>query len=268
MAPVEKFVELPGRITLPYVEQGDSSGVPLLLLHGFLESWRAFDLLLPYLPESIHVFAVTQRGHGNASRPAHGYRPRDFAADAAAFMDALDMEAAVIAGASSGGTAAQRLAIDQPARVRGLVLMGSPVTLKDKPRVRELWDSNISKMADPVDPAFVRGFVGRLPTRPLPSGYLEAMVQEALEVPARVWKEINEALLHEDPSGELGAIGAPTLILWGEQDDLVRADQQTLAAAISGSRLVVVPGAGHMLYWDQPDRVGSELVDFFEELGR
>ena len=84
MAPVEKFVELPGRITLPYVEQGDSSGVPLLLLHGFLESWRAFDLLLPYLPESIHVFAVTQRGHGNASRPAHGYRPRDFAADAAA----------------------------------------------------------------------------------------------------------------------------------------------------------------------------------------
>jgi non-heme chloroperoxidase len=264
---VEKFAELPGQIRLPYVEQGEPSGVPLVLLHGFLESWRAFELLLPHLPESTHVFAVTQRGHAGATRPRYGYRPTDFAADAAAFMDTLELEAAVITGASSGGTAAQRLAIDHPQRVLGLALLGSPVTLRDKPRVRELWDSTISKMTDPVDPDFVREFVERLPTRPLPPGFLEIMVQEGLDVPAHVWRAVNEALLQEDPSGELSKISAPTLILWGDRDDLTRGDQQTLGGAIPNSRLVVIPEAGHMAYWEQPGRVASELATFVEELG-
>ncbi len=56
-----KFVELPHGVELPYVEQGDPSGVPLLLLHGFADSWHSFELVLPHLPASIHAFALTQR---------------------------------------------------------------------------------------------------------------------------------------------------------------------------------------------------------------
>jgi non-heme chloroperoxidase len=112
MTPIIKSVELPHRVKLPYVEQGDPSGVPMILLHGYTDSWRSFEPVLPHLPQSIHAFALTQRGHGDADRPATGYRTRDFAADVGAFTDALGLGPAVVVGSSMGNTNAQRFAID------------------------------------------------------------------------------------------------------------------------------------------------------------
>ena len=267
MAPVVKSVELPNQVTLPYVEQGDPSGVPVLLLHGFTDSWRAFELVLPHLPETIRAIALTQRGHGDASRPAAGYRVRDFAADLAAFMNALHIEAAVIVGASSGGLVAQRFAIDHPERTLGLVLLGSPATLRDKPGVLELWDTTISKLTDPIDPGFVREFIESTLAQAVPQAFFETMVQESLMVPARVWRAATEGFLEDDHLGELNKIKAPTLIVWGDQDAFTRSDQEALAAAIAGSWLVVYPGAGHAFYWEEPDRVASDLVAFIEGLG-
>jgi pimeloyl-ACP methyl ester carboxylesterase len=267
MTPVTKSVELPNQVMLQYVEQGDPSGVPVLLLHGYADSWHSFERVLPHLPESIRAFALTQRGHGDASRPAAGYRSHDFAADLAAFMDALHLEAAVIAGGSSGGFVARRFAIDHPERTLGLVLVGSPLTLRDKPGVLELWDSTVSKLTDPVDPGFVREFQESTLTQPVPQAFLETLVQESLKVPARVWKATFEGLLEDDSSGELDKIKAPTLIIWGDQDTILpRSDQEALAAAIAGSRLVVYPGAGHAFYWEEPDRFASDLVAFIEDL--
>ena len=134
-----KPVELFNRVTLQYVEQGDPSGVPEVLLHGVTDSWRSFEPVLPHLPESIHAFALTQRGHGDADRPASGFRPRDFAADLAAFMDALDHGQAVIVGHSMGSYAAQRFAMDHPGRTLGLVLVGSFTNWRDNPAVAEFW---------------------------------------------------------------------------------------------------------------------------------
>src|SRR3712207_1313748 len=141
---VVKPVELPNRVKLQYVEQGDPSGIPVLLLHGVTDSWRSFEPVLPHLPDSIHAFALTQRGHGDADRPATGYLPGDFAADVAAFMDALDIDAAVIAGSSLGSTVAQRFALDYPQRVLGLVLMGSFVAYRNNPAVVDFWESGVS----------------------------------------------------------------------------------------------------------------------------
>ena len=159
MAPVIKTVNLSDQVTLPYVEQGDPAGMPMLFLHAIADSWRSFEPILPHLPKSVRAIALTQRGHGEASRPAADYRPHDFAADLAAFMDAVRLDAAVIVGASSGGFVARRFAIDYLQRTLGLVLLGSPATLNDKPDVLELWDSTISKLTDPIDPDFVRAFI-------------------------------------------------------------------------------------------------------------
>ena len=68
--------------------------------------------VLPHLPGSIHAFALTQRGHGDADRPGSGYRTRDFAADVAAFMDALGLGQAIVVGPSMGGTNAKRFGLD------------------------------------------------------------------------------------------------------------------------------------------------------------
>lgn len=89
MAHVIKSVELPSKVVLLYVEQGIISGIPILFLHAVADSWHSFERLLPHLPESIHAIALTQRGHGDASRPEKGYRPCDFAADLLAFMEIL-----------------------------------------------------------------------------------------------------------------------------------------------------------------------------------
>src|SRR5688500_18876730 len=93
--PVVKSVELPTGVRLPYVEQGDPAGVPVLLLHGYTDSWRSWEPVLPHLPNAIHAVALSQRGHGDADRPASGYRPEDFAADVAAFVDTLGLRPAI-----------------------------------------------------------------------------------------------------------------------------------------------------------------------------
>jgi non-heme chloroperoxidase len=103
------FVELPNQVQLQYLEQGDPSGIPVLLLHGVTDSWRSFERVLPHLSACIHAFALTQRGHGDASCPVAGYRFHDFAADVPAFMDTLELGAAIIAGHSMGSSVAQRL---------------------------------------------------------------------------------------------------------------------------------------------------------------
>ncbi len=266
--PVLRSVALPNGLTLPYVEQGDPSGVPLLLLHAVGDSWRIFEPLLRCLPSSIHAIAPSQRGHGDASRPETGYRVPDFVADVAAFMDALGLPAAVVAGGSSGGLIARRFALAYPARTLGLVLLGSPATLRDKPGVQEAWDSTFSKLTDPLDPAFVRQFALSTLVRPPAPELLEIMVQEGLKAPARVWRETMAGILEEEFPGEqlandLRRIAAPTLVIWGDQDAILPlSDQQALAAAVPGARLVIYRGEGHAFYWEEPERVAADLAAF------
>lgn len=262
-----RSVELPNGVRVSFAEQGDPTGVPLVFLPGLGDSWRAFEPVLFRLPRWIHAFALTLRGHGDSSRPAEGYRSTDFAGDLAAFMAELGIEAAVVAGGSSGGLVAQRFASDRPERTLGLALLGSPLTLGDNKAVREQWDSTFSKLADPVDPDFVRGFVEGMLVRPVPRAFRDAMVQEALKVPARVWKEALAGFMEDDFCGQLRRIDAPALIIWGDRDALLpRSDQERMAAAIGQARLVVLHGAGHMLYWEEPGRVASQLADFASRL--
>jgi non-heme chloroperoxidase len=265
--PVVKSVKLPNRVKLQYVEQGDPSGTPVLLLHGITDSWHSFERVLPHLPESIHAFALSQRGHGDADRPASGYRPQDFAADLAAFMSALDIGPAVIAGHSMGSSIAQRFALDYPERTLGLVLVGSVTTWRGHPDFVELWDSVVSTLTDPIDLGFVLEFQESTLAQPVPPAFLETIVQESLKLPAWVWNvALLEGLLEADFSGELEKIKAPTLIVWGDQDTLTGSEQEALAAAIAGSQLLVYPGAGHGLHWEEPARFAADLVTFTEKV--
>jgi pimeloyl-ACP methyl ester carboxylesterase len=258
-----KSIDLPGRVRLPYVEQGDASGVPMLLLHGVTDSWHSFETVLPHLPASVHALALTQRGHGDAERPATGYRAADFAGDVLAFLDALGLERVVLVGHSMGATNARRLAIDRPERTLGLVLAAAFATYRDNPVVIDVWRSTVSRLTDPIDPGFVREFQESTLAQPVPPDFLDRIVQESRKVPARVWRATFEAFLEDDAAGDLGRIQAPTLILWGTRDAFCpRRDQDTLLAAIGRSRLVVYEHAGHALHWEEPERFAADLVAF------
>lgn len=254
-------------LQLPYVERGDGSGVPVVLLHGYAESWRSFELLLPDLPRTIRALALSQRGHGGPATLASEYSLEALAADVGAFMDAVGLDAAVIVGSSSGGYTAQRFAADHPERAIGLVLIGSPRTLHDVSAI-DAFGARLAAFHDPIDPTFVREFVASTLSRPVPEAFLETMIGESLEVPLRVWRATLEALTEATPPTETSRIAAPTLILWGDRDEFVsRNDAEALAKAIPESELRVYEGIGHAVLWEEPDRVAADIVGFVERLG-
>lgn len=255
-----KSVVLPGGLRLSYVEQGDPSGIPVVFVHGYTDTWRSWETVLPHLPESIRAIAPTQRGHGDADRPATGYRFEDFAADLEAFVDALGIARLVLVGHSLGSYVAQRFAMNHPERVLGLVLIGSATTWRGNEIIRGFWDSGVSLLTDPIDPGFVREFQASPRLAP---EKLDFAVAESLKVPAYVWRAAGRAITETDYSAELGMIQSPTLILWGDQDPLCpRSEQEALSAAVANSRLVVYPGGGHNLHWEEPEAVAQDILAF------
>ncbi|MCR4394440.1 MAG: alpha/beta hydrolase [Dehalococcoidales bacterium] len=262
-----KTLVIHDQIALQYVEKGDFHGIPLILLHGYADSWRSFEPVLHHLHSSIHAFALTQRGHGDASRPLTGYRVSDFSLDLVDFMDRLHLNSAVITGGSSGGIIARRFTLDFPERTLGLILLGSPLTLQNKASVKVLWDSKISKLTDPVDSDFVRQFTENQLNRQIPKAFLETMIRENLKVPARVWKATLKGLMEDDSYYELDKLNTPTLIIWGEKDSIIsRSEQEIMQKKIRGSRLVIYPDTGHVLYWEEPERVALDIKTFIDDL--
>jgi len=256
-----RAVHLSTGVTLQYVERGHRSGVPVLLLHAYLDSWRSFERVLEHLPDDLHAFAPSQRGHGDSGRPPAGYGAADLVADVAAFMDALGIDAAVLVGSSSAADTARRFALEYPDRTLGLIMVGAFNTFPaDAPAVREMGEE-IAALTDPIDPDFVRDFVAGTAGASVPPDFLETVVAESRKVPARVWREMFDGLLGAPPLA--GTIDVPTLILWGDADPICsRDEQQALLDAIPHAELRTYPGAGHLVHWEQPERVAADIALF------
>jgi non-heme chloroperoxidase len=262
----EAQIQLSTGVTVPYLEHGDPDGVPMILLHGYTDSSVSYELLLPHLPDSIHAYAYTQRGHGHAGKPETGYEVDDYVADVAAFMDAMGIEAAVIAGHSGGSYTAQRFAVDHPDRTLGVVLIGSFHAFRDNAVIEE-FDEAVAGLTDPVDPQFVREFQESCVAQSVPAGFMDAVVAGSMLVPARVWRDYFAGLLAADVPTESGVIEAPTLILWGDQDVFCRrSDQDALLAAIPRAHLETYRGTGHCPHWEQPERAAAEIAAFSLDL--
>jgi non-heme chloroperoxidase len=262
-----KSVGLASQVRISYAEKGALDGVPALLLHGLGDSWRSYEPVLQYLPETVRVLALSQRGHGDSSKPQDGYRLEHFVEDLKAFLDALRIDAAILIGHSSHGLVSEKFAIDHPDRTLGLVLIGTPVTLRGNAEVQAIFDQTISKLTDPLDPTFARDFAQSTLAQPVSPSFLETVCEETVKVPARVFRELFRDLLETDLSPTLSKISAAALLVWGDQDTILsRRDQEELAEALPNSRLVIYRGAGHSPHWEEPEHFASDLVSFIEAL--
>jgi len=251
-------------VSLPYLEQGDPTGVPLLLVHAWGESRGSFSRLLPLLPNTVHAFAMDQRGHGHADAPPDGYALADFAADLAAFQDALGLAQCILVGSSSGGYVAQRFALDEPSRTLGLVLVGAPRSLRGRPPFAD----EVDRLTDPIDCDWVRSSLEWFEFhRPVPARYLANRIEDGVRMPAHVWKQALAGLSEAPVPTETGTIAAPTLIIWAGRDELLPHDDGAkLAAAIPGARLVTYESTGHLVLWEQPERIARDIVAFIDQL--
>ena len=261
-----RTVRLSTGVRVPYVEQGDAAGVAVLLLHAWVESAGCFDRLRAVLPWALHAFAMDQRGHGDADKSNDGYALNDLADDLEAFMDAVGLTSAVLVGSSSGGYVAQQVAVQAPRRVAGLVLVGAPRSLRGRPAFAD----EVDQLADPIDPAWVEESLTWFPRHhDVPDWYIADRVRDGLRVPARVWRACLTGLTAARPPSESGTITAPTLIIWGGRDELLpRADADALAAAIPAAQLVVYEDTGHLVLWEQPERIAKDLSDFVADIER
>ena len=262
--PRARRIALATGVSVPYVSAGPAAAAPVVLLHAWGESRRSFDRLLPLLPRTIHAVAMDLRGHGDADKPAAGYSLAEVAADVAAFMDAAGVPSAVLLGSSSGGYIAQQVAVTSPHRVTGLVLVGSPRSLQGRPPFAD----EIDQLTDPVDAAWVRKTLTWFPRfRQVPQWYIDGRVQDGVRMPSHVWREALAGLVSARPPTDVATITAPTLIVWGARDELLTSEhQQSLAAAIPASRLIVYEDTGHLVLWEQPERVASDLTAFVASL--
>lgn len=248
-------VRLPGGMRLRYFEQGPATGPAVLLLHGYTDSSFSFSRILPLLPSDWRVIAIDQRGHGESDRPEAGYTIDDFATDALEVMDALDVPSAVVVGHSMGSFIARRMAERAPDRVAHLVLLGSAPSAGNQ-GVRELRVA-VDALTDPVDPAFVREFQESTVARPMPPAFMDRVVANSLAVPAPVWRAALAGLLSYQPAG---VVRCQTLVIGGDSDGVFsRAEQEALAAQIPGAALDIVPGVGHALHWEDPERFVAAL---------
>src|SRR3989454_4118181 len=142
-----------GQLRLHAVIGGD--GPPLLLVHGWPETWYAWRLLMPALARDFQVIAVDQRGIGLSDKPADGYDTGTLVGDLAAMMDALGHQRFALYGTDTGMPIAYALAADHPDRVVRLVVAEAPLFVPAA-RNERIWHIAFNRTAE-VSERLVKG---------------------------------------------------------------------------------------------------------------
>jgi 3-oxoadipate enol-lactonase len=239
------------------------AGDPLLLIMGLGYSLEMWHRTRPLVAARFRTIVFDNRGVGRSDVPAEAWTIADMAADAAAVLDAAGVRRAHVFGISMGGMIAQELALAYPDRVNRLVLgctaCGGPksipaaapvlqtlmaranMTPEDGVRamVPYIYDSSTPRERIEEDLAI------RLRTFPTAAGYLGQI----------------SAITKWSSYERMGKIAAPTLVIHGETDQLVPAENgRILAQEIPGAKLVMLANASHIFTTDQPEESHAAIL--------
>ncbi|MDP3156819.1 MAG: alpha/beta hydrolase [Archangium sp.] len=220
-------------------------GEPLILLHGGAGNADHWVNQLAAFAEKYQVIVVDSRGHGRSTRDSKPITYEQMADDVIALMDQLEIEKAAMVGWSDGGATAIDLAIRHPARVSKLVAFATNYDLK-----------GTQKGGGPAFSAyFARCAADYAKISPTPGDY------KGLQVALRpMWRT-----LPNYTSAQISSIKAPTLVLDGDHDEIIRQDHvKELARLISGARLVLIPDSSHFAMFQQPVAFNQAVLGFLQ----
>ncbi len=254
-----------GEVELAYELLGD--GPPLLLVQGLGYGGRGWGPVLEPLAEDFTVAAFDNRGFGASDVPPGPYTARELAEDARSVLDAAGFERARILGASLGGMIAQELVLAHPARADKLVLAcTSPGGLGAYPIPAQTVSLMLEAPTLPTDVAlrrFVENALGDGGTEEL----VEQIVAYRTANPPDLggWQAQAAAGATHDAFDRLGVIRAPTLVIHGTEDAVVDArNAGLLAKRIPNARVELLPGCGHLLFWEEPERFARLVKEFLQ----
>jgi pimeloyl-ACP methyl ester carboxylesterase len=261
-------------IEIYYEDHG--GGQPVVLIHGYPLSGRAWDKQVPALMEAGHrVITYDRRGFGKSSQPASGYDYDTFAADLAALLEYLDLSDAVLVGHSMGtGEVTRYLGRYGSARVAKGVLV-SPIPpyllqVGDNPDgvPQGLFDG-FTQAARADTPAWMKGFLDTFYNIDTLRGTLVSDQAWRASWNLAVTASATAAVAcigtwTTDFRDDLPKIDVPVLVIQGDADQVLPLGKtgQRLPGLIKDAELVVVEGAPHAIAWTHAGQVNTALLDF------
>jgi len=275
-----------GQVRIAFEDLGGAGGAPLLLIMGLGVSrfWWPDALVGEFVRRGFHVVAYDQRDAGQSThfpdagtggplaavlrRRSPAYSAEDMTDDAAAVLDALGWDSAHLFGHSMGGQVAQRTALRHPGRVRSLTssaaLPGDVAGLSAGRYVHLALVARLAGMKFPEgrdgDLALAVAVTRALasPAYPFDEQAVRAMAARDQVSGVRDTAAQSRQTGAKWHGGRLAQLRVPTLVLHGADDPLLRpAAARRTAQAISGARLVILPGVGHYL----PPEMYPQVVD-------
>jgi pimeloyl-ACP methyl ester carboxylesterase len=255
------------RAELHYEDTG-GAGAPVVFAHGLLFSGRMFDAQVAALKARHRCIAYDARGHGRSEVTKNGYDMDTAFADAAALIEALGADPCHFVGLSMGGFVGMRLAARRPELLRTLTLLATSADPEPGENVRPY--KRLAFVARWLGLRLVAGRVMRIVFAPkfLTDADRAAEREEwRRRLFANSTAGVTRATLgvvHRSPiADELKNVRTPTLVLVGSDDvATVPAKARRIHELIAGSRLVVVPDAGHSPTVEEPAAVNAALLDF------
>ncbi|MDX3904996.1 MAG: alpha/beta fold hydrolase [Pigmentiphaga sp.] len=235
----------------------------IALVHSLAMDHSFWDPVAARLNDHAAVVAIDARGHGKSAKPAGPYRVETFADDLAAVLDALGWDAAVVGGASMGGSVALAFGIHHPARTAALGLFDT--TAWYGANAPADWEARGQKAVQEGLGSLIAFQETRWFTDDFRRDHPDIVahckqVFLANDVPA--YRETCRMLGSMDLRAGLAGISAPTHILVGEEDYATPvAMARQLADAIPASRMRVLPHARHLSPLECPDDVAASLLE-------
>lgn len=270
-----------GELKLHAVIGGE--GPPLLLIHGWPETWYAWRMVMPKLAEDFEVIAVDQRGIGLSDKPHDGYDVGTLACDLVALMDALGHPTFAVYGTDTGMPIAHALAADHPDRVERLIVseaflpgIASALPLFVPPLLNaRLWHLMFNQLPGEVNEALVRGreeiffgaeFAASAGTNKLPDETVKYYVEilaadpEALRGSFEFYRAIStSAQQNEDRKSR--RLTMPVLAMGGEESGGENA-ANAMKLVADDVQAVVLGGSGHWVAEQAPEELLAALTEF------
>jgi len=267
---IEGTADIQG-VNLQYFCSG--KGEPVLLISGLGASAEMWARQTPAFESKHTVVRFDNRGVGRSDTPEGPYSIQEMASEAVQLLDALDIPAAHVVGASMGGMIAQEVAIQYPDKALSLTLIatqcGGPHSFVAAPESAAALEELATLDMTPQERA--RGWVPYTLSASFREGDPD-LVEEYTRISALYPPSTDglraqwAALMSYDSWERLELVHAPTLILQGSADLLVPMENaDVLGVRIPNSRVEILDGIGHSVAFEAADAANQLMLSFFEE---
>jgi pimeloyl-ACP methyl ester carboxylesterase len=266
-------IRLDNGITLAYDDAGDQSRRALVLIHGISMSRRYFHKQLGPLSERHRVIAVDLRSHGDSEKVDYGHTVPQYARDLKQLIEALGLDRPVLLGWSMGvfvvldyvrqfGSESIGGLIDVDEAASDFKWDGWPHGFLDLPGLHSL----MTAVQDDKD-RFIADFVPEMFHNAPAEQDLEWMVRESSKLPTGPLSAILFDQTVQDYRDVLPTIHVPTLICWGEHDQLLPVSGASfMRDQIPGARLEVFGDSGHCPFLEESEKFNHIVEEFLDEL--